>query len=163
MDVYNNKNITDNNAHELMQVTAKQNQINENNILKNDIFFTPTSETPDDIGRVHVIEETLHNTVYSYHLIRYRPNNRVFYSIFPKYSLMSESIRKQFFTAAKGVQRYVISKLDFETIETYIPTYLEQSKIGELFRLLDNLITLHQREWEKLKKVKKSLLKAMFV
>ena len=39
----------------------------------------------------------------------------------------------------------------------------EQEKIGKVFSILDNLITLHQRECEKLKNVKKSLLEKMFV
>jgi len=163
MDVYNRRKISNNNASELMQVTAKQSQLIENNILKNDVFFTPTSETPEDIGRVFVIEETLNNTVYSYHLMRYRPNNGVFYPNFPNYSLMTSHVRNQFFISAKGVQRYVVSKVDFEAIENYIPKYTEQAKIGEMFRTIDSLITLHQRKYEKLVNIKKALLQKMFV
>ena len=43
------------------------------------------------------------------------------------------------------------------------PSFEEQKIIGEYFRNLDNLITLHQRKCEKLKAVKKSLLQKMFV
>ena len=39
----------------------------------------------------------------------------------------------------------------------------EQEKLGDYFRNLDNLITLHQRKYEKLKQIKKSLLEKMFV
>ena len=39
----------------------------------------------------------------------------------------------------------------------------EQSKIGNLFRELDSIITLHQRKLEVLKKLKKGLLQQMFV
>ena len=38
----------------------------------------------------------------------------------------------------------------------------EQRKLGEYFRNLDHLITLHQRKYEKLLKVKKSMLEKMF-
>ena len=44
-----------------------------------------------------------------------------------------------------------------------IPDIDEQRKIGELLTCLDNLITLHQRELEKLKNIKKSCLENMFV
>ena len=44
-----------------------------------------------------------------------------------------------------------------------VPTYEEQKGIGEYFSNLDNLITLHQRELEKLQKIKKSMLEKMFV
>mgnify|MGYP001019448950 CR=1 FL=1 len=38
----------------------------------------------------------------------------------------------------------------------------EQKKVGEYFQALDHLITLHQRELEKLKNIKKTLLEKMF-
>lgn len=44
-----------------------------------------------------------------------------------------------------------------------LPNYDEQDKIGTFFSRLDNLITLHQRELDSLKTMKKSLLKEMFV
>ena len=44
----------------------------------------------------------------------------------------------------------------------YISSLQEQQKIGELFANLDNLITLHQRKCDTLKKVKKSMLQKMF-
>ena len=42
------------------------------------------------------------------------------------------------------------------------PSKEEQSKIGRYFDSLDNLITLHQRKYDKLTKVKKSMLEKMF-
>ena len=43
------------------------------------------------------------------------------------------------------------------------PSEDEQTKIGEYFANLDNLITLHQRELEKLQNIKKACLEKMFV
>ena len=43
------------------------------------------------------------------------------------------------------------------------PSIQEQIKIGRYFDNLDNLITLHQRELEKLQNIKKSMLEKMFV
>ena len=43
------------------------------------------------------------------------------------------------------------------------PSQSEQKKIGEYFRNLDNLITLHQNKCEELKKLKKFMLQNMFV
>lgn len=42
------------------------------------------------------------------------------------------------------------------------PNYNEQKKIGDYFRNLDNLITLHQRKYDKLVVIKKSMLEKMF-
>ncbi|WP_448909375.1 restriction endonuclease subunit S [Holdemanella biformis] len=43
------------------------------------------------------------------------------------------------------------------------PSIQEQIKIGRYFDNLDNLITIHQRELEKLQNIKKSMLEKMFV
>ena len=43
------------------------------------------------------------------------------------------------------------------------PSLKEQKAIGDFFRQLDNLITLHQRKLEKLQNIKKSMLEKMFV
>ena len=43
------------------------------------------------------------------------------------------------------------------------PNFAEQTKIGTYFSTLDHLITLHQRELEKLKNIKKACLEKMFV
>lgn len=42
------------------------------------------------------------------------------------------------------------------------PSFQEQKKIGDFFRSLDNLITLHKRKYDKLVVMKKSLLEKMF-
>ncbi len=44
-----------------------------------------------------------------------------------------------------------------------IPTIKEQRVLGQYLETLDNLITLHQRELEKLKNLKKACLEKMFV
>ena len=162
MDVYNRRKITNKNVSYLMQVTAKPNQIKDNNVLKGDVFFTPTSETADDIGHVMVIEETLENTVYSYHLMRYRPNQNIFYLTFPNYGLDTTFVRKQMELSAQGVQRFVINRRQFEDLEMRLPTIAEQKKISITLTKLDNLITLHQRKYEKFVNVKKAMLEKMF-
>lgn len=60
-----------------------------------------------------------------------------------------------------GVRLYFYyDKLCMGTIS--LPTLEEQHRIGELLDKLDNLITLHQRKYDKLTKVKKSMLEKMF-
>ncbi|MBQ9277511.1 MAG: restriction endonuclease subunit S [Lachnospiraceae bacterium] len=59
-------------------------------------------------------------------------------------------------------ERHWISKFAF--FEVSLPrTKEEQKKIGDYFRNLDNLITLHQRKADRLKEFKKYMLKNMFV
>ena len=76
---------------------------------------------------------------------------------------------------SKGIQDFIKESAGIGTVGTYtidsgkktpinLPTSIEeQKKIGIYFKNLDNLITLHQSELEKLQKIKKSLLERMFV
>ena len=54
-------------------------------------------------------------------------------------------------------------KLVSKTVFSIPSNISEQAAIGTYFTALDNLITLHQRELEKLKNIKKSCLENMFV
>ena len=56
-----------------------------------------------------------------------------------------------------------LSKTAINAVNVLVPNEEEQLKIGEYFRTLDHLITLHQRELEKLQNIKKSMLEKMFV
>lgn len=56
-----------------------------------------------------------------------------------------------------------LSKSTINNVTTKLPNLEEQQKIGELFNKLDTTITLHQRELDTLKKLKKGLLQNMFV
>jgi type I restriction enzyme S subunit len=56
-----------------------------------------------------------------------------------------------------------LSKTAINEIDVLVPQYFEQQALGEFFNGIDNLITLHQRELEKLKNLKKACLEKMFV
>ena len=51
---------------------------------------------------------------------------------------------------------------NIKNADVLIPDVAEQEKIGEYFANLDHLITLHQRKYDKLVNVKKSMLEKMF-
>lgn len=56
-----------------------------------------------------------------------------------------------------------ISFEEYTSVSILLPKIEEQNKIADFFRNLDHLITLHQRELEKLQSLKKALLEKMFV
>ena len=61
---------------------------------------------------------------------------------------------------SEGYKRYYSILVDREVLFT--ENYYEQVKIGLYFMQLDNLITLHQRKYDKLVNIKKSMLEKMF-
>ena len=78
-------------------------------------------------------------------------------------------VRKDFINAMikwrQGViyGQWRIHESDFIKIKIAVPSVKEQRKIGKLLDELDRLITLHQRELDRLQKIKKSCLEKMFV
>ncbi len=69
--------------------------------------------------------------------------------------------------AAEGARNHGLLNISpndfFETVLTIPKSIEEQKAIGNYFRNLDHLITLHQRKLETLKKMKKSMLQKMFI
>jgi type I restriction enzyme S subunit len=63
--------------------------------------------------------------------------------------------------AASGTMQ-IVNKAEFSELKTKVPNLAEQQQIGTYFKNLDNLITLHQRKYNKLLNVKKSMLEKMF-
>jgi len=56
----------------------------------------------------------------------------------------------------------IINKKEFGQLSALLPEIEEQNKIGRIFELIDNNITLHQCKLEKLKLTKKALLQKLF-
>lgn len=50
---------------------------------------------------------------------------------------------------------------DVESMKIYLPSILEQEQIGAYFKQLDNLIALHQRKLEEMRKQKKALMQLL--
>lgn len=63
--------------------------------------------------------------------------------------------------AASGTMQ-IVNKTEFSELDTLVPSTDEQKKIGSYFRNLDHLITLHQRKYNKLVNIKKSMIEKMF-
>ena len=115
-----------------MVVTAPDKKIVQCNVLKDDIFITPSSETIDEIGFAAVIMEDMPNVVYSYHIMRYRLNNpNTTTAKFIRYLFEAPIVRKQILKSAKGLTRFGLSKYQFADIEIPIPPLEIQKKIVE--------------------------------
>ena len=78
--------------------------------------------------------------------------------------VQSERFVKVVLDNCTGTSYPAINANDLAEIEVAAPSdESEAQKIGTIFRSIDNLITLHQRELEKLKNFKKACLEKMFV
>ena len=79
------------------------------------------------------------------------------------YALQSDAGQNYFHSLTKASSHANITVEDIRNITLILPTSkAEENKIIDYFHNLDNLITLHQRKYEKLKNIKKSMLEKMF-
>ncbi len=97
------------------------------------------------------------------HTIPYRPVEK-FASGYLGYYLNSSAYHNQLIPLMQGIKVTSISKSAMQDTDIVYPkSEGEQAMIGNYFQSLDHLITLHQRELEKLKNLKKACLEKMFV
>ena len=84
---------------------------------------------------------------------------------FFKYLMLDKKFREHLeLSSPGGAGRNRVLKIsDMLKYEIKLPSIEEQIKIGEYFDHLDNLITLHQRQCDELKKMKKYMLQNMFI
>ena len=71
--------------------------------------------------------------------------------------------RKDYTQFNTGMAMPKLNKETCKKIPIFCPFYGEQKQIGDYFRSLDRLITLHQRKCDELVKIKKYMLQNMFV
>ena len=91
------------------------------------------------------------------------PNEEI-YPFFMNYLLRREDEINQINNLSYGVTdfRKRLYWDSFVRVTCNLPSVDEQRNITKLFETLDNLITLHQRKYEKIVNVKKSMLEKMF-
>jgi type I restriction enzyme S subunit len=162
MNVYRHEKINNFTVKDFQVVTAKVNQINSCNLLKGDILFTPSSETPEDIGHSVVIFEDLENAVFSYHLMRWRPQIEIDI-LFSHYFCNTNDVLKQISKLATGSTRFTISVKAFSSILVGLPHLLEQQKIAYFLSSIDDKIEKNKEQIRKMELWKKGLLQQMFV
>ena len=93
-----------------------------------------------------------------------RPNSEVYARFFARL-LRQPMLLKQYQQVSQGNSKdtQVLKFDDFASIGISMPaSENEQRRIGGFFDRLDSLITLHQRKYDKLTNVKKSMLEKMF-
>ncbi|EEN81840.1 type I restriction modification DNA specificity domain protein [Lacticaseibacillus rhamnosus LMS2-1] len=141
---------------ENVEVDSKQHQVEYG-----DVFFTTSSETPQEVGMSSVWLETAENIYLNSFCFGYHPMVE-FDPYYLAFMLRSPVIRKKFMLLAQGISRYNISKNKVMEMLVPVPEIVEQQKIGSFFKQLDDTITLHQRKLAKLKELKQGYLQKLF-
>lgn len=127
------------------------------NVQVGDIIVVVRNGSRALIGKHAQIKAFMPNTVIGAFMSGIRSEHPSFVNALLDTSAFECEIAKNMGATINQITGYMFSKMEFT-----IPSEEEQKKIGDYFRNLDHLITLHQRKCEELKNVKKYMLQNMF-
>ena len=151
----------------------KDGQINRNSeIFINDEFYEKQQDkwlkTGDmvmvqsgHVGHAAVIPEELNNSA-AHALIMFRKPKAKIEPYFLNYQYQTYKFKKKIDNITTGNTIKHILASDMQEFTVDITSYEEQSKIADLFRGIDDAITLHQRKYDGLQLLKKSMLQKLF-
>uniref|UniRef100_UPI00188C31C2 restriction endonuclease subunit S n=1 Tax=Vibrio anguillarum TaxID=55601 RepID=UPI00188C31C2 len=127
-----------------------------------DIFFTTSSETPDEVGMSsvlldHVDELYLNSFCFGYRLFGFES----LHPEFAQYLLRSEHVRGEIAVLGQGATRYNLSKKQLMKLEITLPLVDEQKKIASVLSCADQEIESLKSQLDGLKQEKKSLMQQL--
>ena len=125
----------------------------------NEVIIPASGETAEDIARASAVEKS--GILLGGDLNILRPFNFI-NPLFLALTISNGEPQKDLAKKAQGKSVVHIHNSDIQEVTVSFPTRAEQDRIVAVFRSLDNLITLHQRKYEKLQIIKKSMLENCF-
>lgn len=138
-------------------VYVRQEIVNSENVKEGDIIVVVRNGSRSLIGKHAQIKRFMPNTVIGAFMTGIRSECPEFTNALLNTTHFDDEVSKNMGATINQITGYMFSKMEFR-----VPSLEEQKKIGHYFEHLDNLITLHQRKYDKLVNVKKSMLEKMF-
>ena len=124
-----------------------------------EVIVPASGETAEDIARASSVENA--GVLLGGDLNIIMPAQNI-NSTFLALSISNGKPHKELSKKAQGKSVVHIHNAEIRELDIFFPHKCEQDRIAKYFESLDNLITLHQRKYDKLTKVKKSMLDKMF-
>jgi len=137
---------------------------NQSKVQFGDVFFTTSSETPNEIGTASVLLDEVEDVYLNSFCFGFRPNSiNELVPAFSRYLFRSELFRRKIVKLAQGSTRFNMSKVELMKLDVMLPDEGEQRKIAAFLSSLDESIESNGIEINGTMEYKKSLLQKMFV
>jgi type I restriction enzyme S subunit len=128
MDICRSSKITSDSLSAI--TTASPKKAAECNLLRGDVFITPSSETRGDLANAAEIVSDIPNAVYSYHILRIRLNDlQRMNPTFLVHLFASKLIQEQIIKQSTGMTRYGLTKPKWESLIFPMPPRNIQDEI----------------------------------
>ena len=138
-------------------VYVESEKVTSENVKVGDIIVVVRNGSRALIGKHAEIKENMPNTVIGAFMSGIRSKHSSFVNALLDTSQFEKEIEKNMGATINQITGYMFSKMEF-----MIPSSSEQERIGNYFKSLDHLITLHQRKCDEVKQLKKFMLQKMF-
>ena len=155
--VLRSSNVKDGEVVDADNVYVDPTVVNSENVQDGDIIVVVRNGSRALIGKHAEIKGFKPNTVIGAFMTGIRSEHPSFLNALLNTPHFDKQIEMNMGATINQITGYMFSKMEF-----MVPSPSEQDAIGEYFKKLDNLITLHQRKYDKLVNVKKSMLEKMF-
>ncbi|KAA2217303.1 restriction endonuclease subunit S [Maribacter flavus] len=137
---------------------------NQSKVQYGDVFFTTSSETPNEIGTASVMLDEIGDVFLNSFCFGFRPNSlSELVPYFSRYLFRSALFRREIIKLAQGSTRFNMSKVELMKLKVFLPREKEQIKIAEFLTSLDDSIESIENEIDASMEYKKGLLQKMFV
>lgn len=143
------------------RVCLTPDEIHRFDVRKNDVFFTRTSETPDEVGMSSVLLEDVENGVFSGFVLRGRPKNDMFVPEYCKYCFSTEAVRNAIITGCTYTTRALTNGKQLSAIEIPVPLKPEQEAIAVALSDIDALIANLEKLIAKKKAIKQGAMQEL--
>ena len=139
--------------------------VNDDKFLldEGDLIYGESSLVLEGIARTVCVGKNGAGSAFAWHTRRVKLDNDFVDSHFATLELNYHPVvRKHLMSVATQTALTGMTTDGYFSAPLFLPSVPEQKKISEVFKSLDNLITLHQCELDKWKELKKGMLQKMF-
>ena len=158
-DVYQKRGLKASDIRGRVFLTA--DEIHRFEVRKYDVFFTRTSETPNEVGITSVLLEDIDDCVFSGFVLRGRPKNDMFVPEYCKYCFSTAAVRNAIITGCTYTTRALTNGKQLSAIEISLPPKSEQEAIATALSDIDALITNLEKLIAKKKAVKQGAMQEL--
>ena len=158
-DVYRKRGLTKSDVRGKVNLT--RDEIHRFDARKNDVFFTRTSETPEEVGMSSVLLDDIDDCVFSGFVLRGRPKNDMFVPEYCKYCFTTEAIRSAIIMGCTYTTRALTNGTQLSAIEIVVPPKPEQEAIAKSLTEIDDLISSLEKLITKKKAIKQGAMQEL--
>ncbi len=138
MDVYHHAALKSHHIAGLVNLSPSE--IARFRVQKGDVFFTRTSETPEEVGFASVLLDDVTDCVFSGFVLRARPINTKLYPEYCAYCFKTAQVRNAIIKSCSYTTRALTNGKVLSEISIPLPPLAEQKKIAKALSDVDALI-----------------------